>query len=405
MVPALSARDGTRLRVGEAIHQRRGDGHSRRRPSIKRALRPRPRNGWTLGVSAMRSRRGDGRRQLLPREERRQPALLRPDRRPRADRGRTARQRSGRGRSAFCTMPMPPWQIDSRARSRTGRGARQFDADVCRLRERRPVGVGQRDQHTDRFSAESLDRGGYQGFVALVAGRAGVARAAERRQRRVPAERVQTRQQRAREPALDEPPEQVVSGLLAVMALAAIATPIAAAEAPLTASLYLDLGISDPVTSVACATAIDARVTALLTRRVDFGSDGTTVRQVEQFRGQVTWSTRGGTSYTSTSAKTTILEFPQGLGWFKPGPGHRDGHERRPVPGRRRTGRRRGVRLRRLRVLRRRRRIRRAGPPSAHRSRPAAASTRPRNASATRSAEKHDGGVAATGAPPAPHPG
>ena len=113
--------------------------------------------------------------------------------------------------------------------------------------------------------------------------------------------------------------KRVLITVLTLVALTAIAVPAAEATPPVSDSLELTLGLYDEATTAACGKQVSADVSGLLEAHLYFAADGTVARQVERFRGWITWSTRnGGKSYSSSIANTTVIEFPEGVGYLNP---------------------------------------------------------------------------------------
>ena len=107
--------------------------------------------------------------------------------------------------------------------------------------------------------------------------------------------------------------------LLALVAFAAVAAPTASATPPVQDSLELELEIFDLSAATACDKDVFANVSGVFERRLYFASDGSVDHQVENFRGQITWFTRGtGKSYTSAIVNKTRIDFPEGVDLFKP---------------------------------------------------------------------------------------
>jgi hypothetical protein len=108
--------------------------------------------------------------------------------------------------------------------------------------------------------------------------------------------------------------------LLALVAVVAATAPPATATRPVSDSLPLDLEIFDLDTTIACdGQWVFAAVSGVLERHLHFADDGTIARQVETFKGRMTWFTRGtGKSYSAAVANTTTFEFPDGVDLFDP---------------------------------------------------------------------------------------
>jgi hypothetical protein len=107
--------------------------------------------------------------------------------------------------------------------------------------------------------------------------------------------------------------------LLALLALAAATAPTASAQAPLHDSLELELETFDLHATTACETWVFANVSGVLERRLYFTNDGAVDRQVETFRGRITWYTRGSDkAYSSAIVNKSLIEFPEGVDLFKP---------------------------------------------------------------------------------------
>jgi hypothetical protein len=107
--------------------------------------------------------------------------------------------------------------------------------------------------------------------------------------------------------------------LLAVVALACVAAPTAAAAQPASDSLALDLEIFDLNTTTACGTWVFANVSGTIERHLYVKGDGSIDHQVETFRGRITWLTRDSDrTYSSVISTKIVIEFPNGVDLFNP---------------------------------------------------------------------------------------
>jgi hypothetical protein len=107
--------------------------------------------------------------------------------------------------------------------------------------------------------------------------------------------------------------------LLALVALAAVTAPAASAQPPVQDSLELELGIFDLHASITCDKWVSADLSGVSERRLYFKDDGSIDRQVETFRGRITWYTRDSDkSYSSAIVNKSLIEFPEGVDLFKP---------------------------------------------------------------------------------------
>jgi hypothetical protein len=103
--------------------------------------------------------------------------------------------------------------------------------------------------------------------------------------------------------------------LLALVAIVAATAPTATATRPVSDSLAVDLEVSDLDTTIACGgQEVRATVAGVFERHLHFADDGSLARQVETFKGRITWFTRGtGKSYSAVLANKTTIEFPDGV--------------------------------------------------------------------------------------------
>jgi hypothetical protein len=107
--------------------------------------------------------------------------------------------------------------------------------------------------------------------------------------------------------------------LLALVALAAVTAPTAAATPPVSDSLELELEIFDLDTTTACGTWVFATVSGTAERHLYLNDDGSIDRQVETFRGRITWLTRDSDkTYSSTIVNKIVIELPNGVDLFNP---------------------------------------------------------------------------------------
>ena len=107
--------------------------------------------------------------------------------------------------------------------------------------------------------------------------------------------------------------------LLVLVAFAATTASTATAAPPLSDSLELELEIFDLDTATACGASVFASVSGTVERQLYLAGDGTVERQVETFRGRITWFTRDSDkSFSSAIVNRSVIEFPEGVDLFKP---------------------------------------------------------------------------------------
>jgi hypothetical protein len=109
--------------------------------------------------------------------------------------------------------------------------------------------------------------------------------------------------------------------LLALLALAAVAVaPTAGAQPPVTSTFELpELETFDLSTSTVCGADVFANISGTYERRLYLDRAGAVTHQIENFRGRITWFTRGtGKSYSSAIVNKIRIDFPEGADLFKP---------------------------------------------------------------------------------------
>jgi hypothetical protein len=112
----------------------------------------------------------------------------------------------------------------------------------------------------------------------------------------------------------------------AVVAIAAVAAPTAAtaaadAQRVLTTTIQIPrLEIHDAYLSNACGLDVSARISGRLDKKVVFddADENAPARESDWFVGRITWFTDAGKSYSSTFANRSRIEYPEGIGLFKP---------------------------------------------------------------------------------------
>jgi hypothetical protein len=116
--------------------------------------------------------------------------------------------------------------------------------------------------------------------------------------------------------------QRTLALILALVAAAAIATPVAAAHrsTPLRSSEDVNLNIYDAHLSRQCGLEVVATLSGTEVRRIYRGYDAASpVRELTTFDGKITWLARAtGKSYTDRMSSVLHISYPQGIELFKP---------------------------------------------------------------------------------------